>query len=168
MHSTKGMFIGLILLLGLLVAMVSFGAPMPKNSTPSPVIYFDNAKVAEALAKGAVISEGVPFGPRNYRVFVNSMHFEKPEAPELHKLTTHIIYVLDGTGNVVTGGTLINSKTTAPNETRGSAIEGGEVRRLSKGDVIVIPNGVPHRYTEAQSGIPFVVLIINVRSASGK
>ena len=47
-------------------------------------------------------------------------------------------------------------KDTAPNELRGTSIEGGTARRLAKGDVLIVPNGVPHQFTEVQAPVPLL------------
>ena len=52
---------------------------------------------------------------------------------EVHELDADIIYVLEGSATFVTGGTVENGKTTAPNEIRGSAITDGEVRSHHQG-----------------------------------
>ena len=74
---------------------------------------------------------------------------------------TDIVYVLEGTATFVTGGTAVDPKTIALNEIRGSAIEGGESRKLVKGDVIVVPHGVPHWFKEVSS--PFNYYVVKVR-----
>jgi quercetin dioxygenase-like cupin family protein len=46
-------------------------------------------------------------------------------------------------------------------EVRGGAIVGGETRHLKAGDVIIIPNGVPHAFTEVEPS--FWYLNVKVR-----
>ncbi len=77
----------------------------------------------------------------------------------MHENHTHVFYVVEGTATIVTGGTLTGGKTTEPGEIRGSAIEGGKEQPLSKGDVIVIPAGIPHWWKDAQS---FSYIAVNV------
>jgi len=48
---------------------------------------------------------------------------------------------------------MIDSKSTAPGEVRGSGIEGGDTRQLSKGDVLIIPAGVPHWFKRGARSI---------------
>jgi quercetin dioxygenase-like cupin family protein len=60
----------------------------------------------------------------------------------------------------VTGGTVIDGKTTAENEIRGASIQGGEERQLASGDVIVVPNGVPHWFQEIKA--PFNYYVVKV------
>ncbi len=127
------------------------------NGMPSTVSYFDKDMVAAAFARGAVLVDGE--NGRNY--MVHASHRDKAGVAEIHELDTDIIYVLDGTATFVTGGTAVEPKTTAPNEIRGSAIEGGVTRKLVKGDVIIVPNGVPHWFKEASN--PFNYYVVKVR-----
>ena len=79
---------------------------------------------------------------------------------EVHELDTDIIYVLDGTASLVTGGEVVDGKTTAPSEIRGASIRGGESRTLAKGDVLVVPNGTPHWFREVRG--PFLYYVVKV------
>jgi len=45
----------------------------------------------------------------------------------------------------------------APNELRGSKIEGGREHHITKGDVIVIPNGIPHQFTAGTGELHYFV-----------
>ncbi|MCI0748394.1 MAG: hypothetical protein L0Y58_23555 [Verrucomicrobia subdivision 3 bacterium] len=57
-------------------------------------------------------------------------------------------HVLEGSALFVTGGTAVEPKTIAPDEVRGKEIKDGESRRIGKGDVIIVPNGVPHWFKQ--------------------
>jgi mannose-6-phosphate isomerase-like protein (cupin superfamily) len=67
---------------------------------------------------------------------------------------------MEGSATFVTGGTVVEPATTGPGEARGKAITGGTPRHLQKGDVIVIPKGVPHWFTEVSS--PFLYFVVKV------
>src|SRR5207247_2870492 len=108
-----------------------------------PVLFFDKEQVSASFSKGAVLLDGTN---RNY--MVHTSRRDKPGLAEIHTLDTDIIYVMEGTATFVTGGTAIEPKEIAPNEIRGSRIEGGDTRRLSKGEVIIVPNGTPHWFKE--------------------
>jgi len=122
----------------------------------SPVLFFDNSQVAASFSKGAVLLDG---SNRNY--MVNTSRRDKPGLAEIHTLDTDIIYVTEGTATFVTGGTATEPREISPNEIRGSGIDGGETRQLSKGDVIIVPNGVPHWFKEV--GGTFLYYTIKVR-----
>jgi quercetin dioxygenase-like cupin family protein len=92
------------------------------------------------------------------------IHASRREAPgmaEIHDKDADLVYVLDGEATIVTGGSAVNLKTTAPGEHRGSSIEGGETRRLKKGDVMLIPAGAPHWFREVTN--PFLYYVVKVR-----
>ena len=56
------------------------------------------------------------------------------------------------------------SQETAPGERRGETIEGGTAQPLAKGDVLVVPNGVPHQFTEVRG--PFLYYVVKVTASS--
>jgi glc operon protein GlcG len=121
-----------------------------------PVLFFDKTRVSASFSKGAVLLDGEN---RNY--MVHTSRRDKPGLAEIHTLDTDIIYVMEGTATFVTGGTAVDAKETAPNEIRGSRIEGGDTRQLSRGDVIIIPNSTPHWFKEV--GGAFLYYTIKVR-----
>jgi quercetin dioxygenase-like cupin family protein len=120
------------------------------------VTYFPADKVAAAFAKGAVLFDGAG---RNY--MVHASRREAAGQAEVHTRDTDIIYVLEGATTFVTGGTVVEGKTTAPDEIRGAAIKDGESRRLGKGDVIIVPNGTPHWFEEVEG--PVLYYVVKVR-----
>ena len=61
----------------------------------------------------------------------------------------------------MTGGTAVETKPVAPDEIRGSSIQGGETRQIAEGDVIVVPNGVAHWFKEITG--PFTYYVVKVR-----
>jgi quercetin dioxygenase-like cupin family protein len=74
---------------------------------------------------------------------------------EVHEKETDIFYVVEGEATFITGGTMIGGKSTGPNQLRGTDIQGGETHRLKKGDVIVVPAGVPHWFKEVSQSIQY-------------
>jgi glc operon protein GlcG len=127
-----------------------------------PVTYFDRKTVQAAFSKGAVLvgeDEQMVHTDRNY--MVHASHRDKPGVAEIHALDTDIVYVLEGTATLVTGGRSVETKEIAPNELRGTSIEGGETRKLAPGDVVIVPNNVPHWFREVSS--PFNYYVVKVR-----
>jgi uncharacterized protein GlcG (DUF336 family)/mannose-6-phosphate isomerase-like protein (cupin superfamily) len=120
------------------------------------VHYFTREQVAASFAKGAVLLDG---SGRNY--MVHTSRRDAPGQAEIHTRDTDVIYVTDGSAVLVTGGTALDQKTTAPDEIRGSAIQGGETRRIRKGDVITVPAGTPHWFKDV--GGPISYYTIKVR-----
>ena len=129
------------------------------NTTPAsilPVIFYDANQVKTSFSTGAVLLDG---GNRNY--MVHTSRRDKPGSAEIHSLDTDIIYVLQGSATFVTGGTAVDAKEISPNEIRGSRIEGGVTRQLSKGEVIIVPNNTPHWFKEVNG--EFLYYTIKVR-----
>ncbi len=124
---------------------------------PVPVTYFEKSKVDAAFAKGAILLDGSD--GRNY--MVHASRREKPGQAEIHTKDTDVIYVLDGSATFITGGDAVDAKETAANELRGSSIRNGETRQIAKGDVIVVPNGVPHQFLKVTD--PFLYYVVKVR-----
>lgn len=139
----------LIAVLGL-TAVLSAEAPKPGNIT-----YIESSRVAAAFAKGMPLIE-----VENYKV--HASHRDGPGMAEIHERDTDIVYVLEGTATLITGGEAVDTKTIAPEEIRGASIRGGSERRLVKGDVIIIPNGVPHWFKQVPGSLNYYV--VKVRS----
>ena len=129
-----------------------------KSSVASaPITYFDRDQVKAAFAKGAILLDGS--ANRNY--MIHASRRESAGMAEIHTKDTDIIYVLGGRATFVTGGTAVETKTVAPDEIRGSSIQGGETREIAQGDVIVVPNGVPHQFVVVTT--PFLYYVVKVR-----
>jgi glc operon protein GlcG len=121
------------------------------------VSYFEKSKVDEAFARGAVLLDGAE--GRNY--MVHASRREKPGQAELHERDADVIYVLEGTATLVTGGEVVDGQNIAPDEIRGTHITGGETRKLAKGDVIIVPHRTPHQFTAVTN--PFLYYVVKVR-----
>lgn len=87
---------------------------------------------------------------------------DKPGVVEVHDTETDVMYFLEGTATLVTGGTVVDGKTTAPGQIRGAGINGGTAHKVSKGDVVVVPKGTPHWFKE----VPGVVVYYVVKAKS--
>ena len=132
-------------------------SPVTAAATNSTVTFFDKKQVDEGFAKGAVLFDGGD--GRNYMV-----HASRREAPgmvEVHTKDTDILYVLQGSATIVTGGTMVEGRNIAADEIRGKESIGGETRSLIPGDTMIIPNGVPHWFKEVQG--PFLYYVVKVR-----
>jgi mannose-6-phosphate isomerase-like protein (cupin superfamily) len=137
-----------------LIAMLALGLVSrvaAADAPPTDVVLLDHAKVAEAFAKGQPLLINSSYKIQAGRRLA-------PGNVEIHTNDTDIFYVMDGSATFVTGGTAENTKTTGPGEIRGDKITGGVERHLTKGDVIVIPAGVPHWFTEVSGTFLYFVV----------
>ena len=126
------------------------------QSDDASVRLIGHDQVEAAFAKGVPLIE-----VGDYKIHASRR--EGPGMAEIHTRDTDIAYVLRGSATLVTGGTAVDVKEIGPEELRGTAIQGGETRQLRVGDVVVIPNGVPHWFKEVQA--PFLYYVVKVRQA---
>jgi mannose-6-phosphate isomerase-like protein (cupin superfamily) len=108
-----------------------------------------------------------------YNVAVGVIHRAQtpPGVAAVHFKVTEIYHVMDGAGTLVTGGTMVNAKTRPADAisvkledgpgASGTAIQGGVTRRIKAGDVVVIPAGVPHWFSEIEGSITYVVVRVD-------
>jgi mannose-6-phosphate isomerase-like protein (cupin superfamily) len=85
------------------------------------------------------------------RYNVNIRRLVGAESALIHPNTADVWVVREGSGTLVTGGTLVDPKTTSSGDLSGSGIQGGVERVLHVGDVVFIPAGVPHGVKESKS-----------------
>ena len=51
-------------------------------------------------------------------------------------------------------------------EIRGAAVQGGEVRQITAGDVVVVPNGVPHWFRDVPGPLDYYVVKVRAQNGS--
>ena len=137
-------------------------AAVANGDRPLPVTFIESQKVSAAFAKGAVLvgdDESMMHAGRNY--MVHASHRDKAGVVEIHEFDTDIVYVLKGSAQLLTGGTPAGLTTIAPHEFRAPNATGGETRHVGPGDVVIIPNGVPHWFKEVEA--PFDYYVVKVR-----
>ena len=63
---------------------------------------------------------------------------------EIHAHWDDVFFMLDGEATEMTGGTVIDAKTTPDGETRGTRLDGAVSTPVHTGDVVHISAGTPH------------------------
>jgi glc operon protein GlcG len=139
------------------VAALPFGSAFAQ-ADDSRVAYLGHEQVAAGFAKGAPLVE-----VGDYKIHA-SRRESLPGQAEIHTRDTDIIYVLQGSATLVTGGRAVDAKPAGPEELRGRAIEGGVTREITVGDVVVVPNGTPHWFKQVNG--PLLYYVVKVRQAS--
>lgn len=86
---------------------------------------------------------------------------ERSGGGELHQNFADIFFILDGHATVVTGGSLVEQKTTGAGEMRGKSVEGGSRQEVKAGDVVHIPAGMPHQ-TLVRDGDTVTYFVVKV------
>ncbi|HTS51548.1 MAG TPA: hypothetical protein VMH05_26550 [Bryobacteraceae bacterium] len=153
--------------LTLLGACVAVYAQAPKSSASAT--YVTPAEMTAALKSAP--NQAAPLIDRPVRVIEAGGHnlgvamVQRTRADQnalIHEKIDEIYYVLEGGGTLITGGTLVNPKQTSSSPTigpgwSGSSIQGGESRRVAAGDVVFIPAGVAHMYSQLDGTIHYLI-----------
>jgi len=136
-----------------------------QTASPAPAIvihadrsadvrFFNKSDVTNSFQKGETLVLGT-----NYKVMTSKR--DQAGEVELHAKYTDVFYIVEGNATIVVGGELIGQKSSDPDELRGISIQGGEIRQLSAGDVIVIPAGIPHWISRVEP--PFHYFVVKVQ-----
>lgn len=164
--------------LTLFVAFLALSTSTDKK--PTSAIFVSNADVQSTLKQGPPTSSSdqpirvVDLGGLGYDLGIGVVNRPKgstPTAPVEHDNVTEIYHVIRGSGNLVTGGVLVDAKPRPPDSANvlkvngpsrnGTSIRGGQVRRISDGDVVIVPAGVPHWFSEIQESLTYLVVRVD-------
>ena len=81
---------------------------------------------------------------------------------EIHAHFDDVMIVQQGSATLMTGGTVVEPKSTPDGETKGTGIQGGQSRTISVGDIVTVNAGVPHQIL-VPAGTTYAALVIKVR-----
>jgi uncharacterized protein GlcG (DUF336 family) len=126
-------------------------AEFSKAQANAAVTVVPRATVDDGFAKDATLVTG-----GTYRV--NASKRDGAGEAEVHLRDTDIFYVLDGSAELITGGEVVEPHNTSALEIRGKEITGGELHRIAKGDVVTVPNGVPHWFKSVKTPFKYYVV----------
>lgn len=85
---------------------------------------------------------------------------ENAEA-ELHDDSDDVYYVLEGSAELMLGGTLDAPREVSPGEWRSKKINAGTTFEIKKGDLVIVPRGTPHQRNSIR-GKEFTMILIKV------
>src|SRR5207245_2040147 len=109
---------------------------MSAMAASMPVTYIESKKVSAAFAKGMPLLE-----VDQYKVHASRR--TEPGVVEVHNWETDVVYVLEGSATLVTGGTMVDPKTIGPGQIRSPSLQRGESRRITTGDESPRPHNPP-------------------------
>ena len=148
-----------------------------QSRTPTSSTHISKADIEAVLTH--VGSEGggtdrqikvVDMGQYNVGVGVIHRGPTRPGAPVTgigHSQVTEVYYVLSGAGTFISGGPVLNRKEqsadseivrVAVGPSFGGTFQGGDTRAVSAGDVIIIPPGVMHGFTEIRDEVTYLMV----------
>ncbi|HYL38003.1 MAG TPA: hypothetical protein VEV17_18955 [Bryobacteraceae bacterium] len=152
---------------GIVVSLFAFSASAQAPIPATDVTAAQIQAFVKALPRDAVNDRPIRVvDVGGYHVGVYGVFRPKASTQEaiLHETkVTEVYQMLEGVGTLVTGGTIVNGKRTqAPSighaSVRGPRIEGGVSRRVVKGDVIIIPGGTPHWWSNLEGDITYLII----------
>ena len=85
---------------------------------------------------------------------VNLIHRTVPQNAIVHATGWEVHHIVGGSGTIVTGGTLVRSVDASG--ARVATITDGESRTVSTGDVIIVPAGTPHWYSQIDGSVTYL------------
>jgi mannose-6-phosphate isomerase-like protein (cupin superfamily) len=89
-------------------------------------------------------------------------HREKSGVVESHVTRTIVMIVQSGEATLVVGTDIVDAKNTSRTEISGTSIRNGMERKVSAGDVINMPAGLPHQFLlEAGKQITYIDVVAN-------
>ena len=134
---------------------------------PVPAVFISkeehDAVLKESIAKNAIDTPikatDIPGG----KTAVAMLYRSKPEVSALiHNDVTETYYILSGSGTIVTGGSLGTPKPTDLTRVNAGMSQtgtrmGGTSKKVKPGDIIIIPAGTPHSFSELDAPISYLV-----------
>jgi mannose-6-phosphate isomerase-like protein (cupin superfamily) len=136
-------FIAVTCIAATVFAQQPAGKPQFLEQPDKTITYFSAADVAALIARAKkerkndsplVVAKALQLAP--YGTYLEYRANSKPLANVgLHPKEAELVFVLQGSGTMVTGGTMATDE---------MSIDGGRAQRIGKGDFIFIPEGTPH------------------------
>jgi mannose-6-phosphate isomerase-like protein (cupin superfamily) len=158
-----------LLALPLLAGLVGLAASNASAQQPAPPpmkTFISSADIKALVAKAkAERKDGQPLVAEPilslapYRAQIEYRAARAPAA--IHEKDAELMYVLQGTGNIITGGQLKDGKRTNASNLSGPAIDGGHSQADAPGDYVFVPQNTPHQ-VEPTGGAPIVLVTMHV------
>lgn len=133
------------------VAVLVFAMPaLPQSSAPhDPAVLFPTPDIhaqldklaAAAKEKGSSGATLEDYGSYKVQLSVRTTS----GGAEVHAHWDDVMIVEEGSATLITGGAVVDGKTSTDGETHGAKIENGDSRALHPGDVLTVRAGTPHQ-----------------------
>jgi mannose-6-phosphate isomerase-like protein (cupin superfamily) len=91
--------------------------------------------------------------------YVTNLEYRPVEgAVAVHEKEAELVYVIDGSGTLTTGGKVVGEKRTNDANLSGTSIDGGKAQTINKGDFAIIPEGTPHQFKPASGALVLMTM----------
>jgi mannose-6-phosphate isomerase-like protein (cupin superfamily) len=155
-----------ILALALVVVGVAVGDRIAAQAGAQPAKTFASAADVEKMIEKAknerapdqpnFIQQIVRLPPYNANLEYRVAGIDTPAT--LHETEAEIVFVVDGAGMFVSGGTLTEERRTNATNRAGKEVEGGTSQRIAKGDYVFIPENTPHAFRKTEGRLVIMSL----------
>ena len=128
-------------------------APVPPPAPGSPATFKSAAELAAVLQKASANAAGMLSSPvtSNEQYRVSLIQRAKPAGALAHPGNSELLYITEGSGTMVTGGTLIPAADGKP-----ASIANGVTQHFTKGDVFIVPVGSPHWFAAIDTPVTYL------------
>jgi len=149
----------------LLVAAVASGA-LAQQPAPAPKTFMNNKEIMALIDKAKADRKGdaplVAEPILSLTPYRAQLEYRPGTAPAaVHEKDAELMVVLEGAGNIVTGGKLVDEKRTNANNLSGSSISDGNSQTVVKGDMLIVSANTPHQVIPS-GGAPIVLMTMHV------
>jgi len=145
------------IVIGVGAVAVASASRLPAQSA-SPAVYMSDADLMATLEETAKSAPAMHTAPvenaDHYRI--NVVRRTTAQGAIAHPDGTEVHHIVDGSGTLVTGGSIVRSTAAGGRGSAGATIDGGVSRHVAKGDVILIPAGTPHWYKDLDGSITYL------------
>lgn len=128
------------------IAIAAFAVPASAQDSETFISAAEiQSRIQEAHKSGA----GPAAGLITLAPYKASLEYRTKAMPAaLHEDRAEFFVVLEGSGTLVTGGTLVEEARKDAANLSGTAIKDGKARKVAKGDVFIIPEKTPHWFNQ--------------------
>ena len=149
-----------------LATVVASSALAQQPASPAMKTFMNNKEIMGLIDKAKADRKGdaplVAEPILSLAPYRAQLEYRPGKAPAaVHEKDAELMVVLQGAGDIVTGGKLVNEKRVNANNLTGTSIEGGTSHLVVKGDMILIPANSPHQVTPS-GGAPIVLMTMHV------
>jgi mannose-6-phosphate isomerase-like protein (cupin superfamily) len=151
----------------LAAAAAGFATNASAQQAGAPAVAFMSAKdIAGLIAKAKAERKGdAPMVAEPILLlppYKSQLEYRAAKAPAaVHEKDAELMVVLEGTGDILTDGTLVDGKRVNSANLSGPGIANGKSHNVVKGDTILIPPNTPHQVIPS-GGAPIVLMTIHM------
>ena len=154
--------------LWLCISAAPQAAQSPKTEPPktAPATHVTKDQIQEFFAqmpRGRILDSvirAIDVGGYRVGVFAVTRPKDSPQDAIYHDTNmTEILYILEGSATLITGGTIPDARPPARpgGNFTGTRIDGGASRHVVPGDVIITPGRTPHLWADIESDMTYLV-----------